>query len=179
MKIKSLVSGIVLLSGLLAMPASAITYSYVGSWDVGDGDLWTTNPGVFSGQEAAAFIFGGVASDYAISTVSDLVADINFKAWLDGWGDSATYGPDGGVGAAQDFKLDSGAPGYNDPYGGPSYSAYVADHFYDYNKEVGTGEAINYAFRIDRHGVPDSGSTALLAAIGFVALAAARRRFIS
>ncbi len=41
---------------------AASTYEFVGSWHVGDGPQWSaTDPltPVYSGQEAAAFLFGG------------------------------------------------------------------------------------------------------------------------
>lgn len=122
--------------------AHAASYKYVGSWLVQDGPGWTTNPPVYTGQEAAALLFGGNPEDYAISTVSADPADINYLAYLDGWGDTQyLYNPQ-----PQDWKLDSGNPGYNDPYGGPAYSAYVSDH--------GCPTCINYAFLLIRGGMP-------------------------
>ena len=41
---------------------------------------------MLSGQEAAALLFGGVASDYVISTVDTNSLNINFMAHVDGWG---------------------------------------------------------------------------------------------
>ena len=163
-----------------AMEASAATYTYVGSWNVATGDysdpsnplLWTNNPAVFTGQEAAAYLFGGDAADYVISTVSDLVADINFSAWLDGWGDGNTYGP-GGTPAAQDFSYDSTGLGYNGcNIAGTgcyqsAYSALVIDHL------VGA-DAINYAFRVAEVPLP-AGGLLLIGAIGGLGFAARRR----
>lgn len=133
---------------LLANHAQALTYSYVGSWRVGEGPLWTTNPSVYSGQDAAAFLFGGVASDYAISTTGTNPADINFSAWLDGWGDSVTYGSSGNP-APQNYSLDLTGLGYdgceaaNINCGQSAYSAYVHDHFSATNSTY-----TNYAFSI-------------------------------
>lgn len=148
-------------------------YVYVGSWKVSDGPDFWDNPAVLSGRETAALLFGGSPSDYAISTVSDQVADINFRAWLDGWGDPSTYGP-GSAGAPQDYKLDTGAPGYNDPFGGPSYSAFVSDHF---PYAPWAGRDINYAFRDDGLGVPEAGGTLALLGFALVGGTAFRRRF--
>jgi len=115
-------------SSLINIANAGIIYQYVGSWYVDDGPSWTSNPDVYTGQEAAAFLFGGVASDYAISTVSDQIADINFKTWLDGWGDANTYGTSGNP-ADHDFKVDIDGLGYNSPGNqGNSYSAFVSDH---------------------------------------------------
>jgi hypothetical protein len=168
--------------GLTFGTANAVSYTYVGSWDVGAGDYWRTDPTVYSGQEAAAFLFGGSPSDYAISTVSDQVSDINFRTWLDGFGDSTTYGP-GSLGAPQDFKLDSGAPGYNAPFGGPSYSAFVRDHFYNYFSGAPKGTAVNYAFLIDDTqggggtSVPDGGATLALLGCALIGLTLWQRAF--
>lgn len=172
------------LAGLLALPAldaSAATYTYVGSWDIFTGDysddtnpfLWTKNPAVFTGQQAAAFLFGGVFSDYVISTVSDQVADINFSTWLDGWGDDTTYGLSN-TPAAQDFALDTTGLGYNgcstantECYNS-AYSALVVDHgpYANYT---------NYAFRISAVPLPAAGFL-LIGALGGLGLFARRRR---
>lgn len=136
---------------LLAVPniSAASTYTFVGSWILGEGPNWTTNPDVLTGQETAALLFGGSASDYAISTIDNTVANINFSTWLDGWGDSSTYATSGSP-AAHDFKVDDGAPGYDDPSGfATAYSAYVQDHF------NGTDATYtNYAFVVSQVPVP-------------------------
>ena len=175
---------ILLASALLALPAglaSAATYTYVGSWNVAPGDysdpanplIWTNNPQVFSGQSAAAYLFGGSAADYVISTVSDQVADINFSAWLDGWGDADTYGFSGNP-APQGFSLDLTGLGYNGcSIAGTSclqsaYSALVIDHFVDET-------FVNYAFRVSVVPLP-AGGLLLLSVLGGLGLVAARRR---
>lgn len=147
--------------------AFATTYTYVGSWHVSDGPNWTTNPAVYSGQEAAAYLFGGSASEYAISTISSNPSDINFSAFLDGWADAQyLYNPQ-----PQDWKLDMGLPGYNDPSGiATAYSAFVQDHSY------GENPFINFAFRVDNAApVPEPGTFAMLAA-GLGGLAIWRKR---
>lgn len=131
----------------LANNAQALTYSFVGSWQVGDGPNWTSNPPVYSGQEAAALLFGGAASDYAISTAGSNPADINFSAWLDGWSDAYTYA-DSGNPAPQNYSLDLSGLGYNGCQTAgitcdqSAYSAYVGDHF------VNDSTYTNYAFSI-------------------------------
>jgi len=157
-----------------ASSAQAVSYTYVGSWTLGDGPVWTTNPPVYSGQQAAAFLFGGSASDYAISTVSNLVADINFSAWVDGWGDSFTYASSGNP-ASQSFSLDTGGSGYNSNPGYQSaYSAYVADHF---NPAIGLQDPslVNYAFRISNTPIP-AALPLFVSALGGLGFVAWRRR---
>lgn len=84
---------------------------------------WTNNPPVFSGQEAAALLFGGVPGDYWISV--DPSADplsITHTAHYDGWAEPDTI-------FAEGFHFDTPPAGYNDPAGlGTAWSAYVLDH---------------------------------------------------
>jgi hypothetical protein len=148
-----------------AAPASATTYVYVGNWILGDGPVWTTNPPVYSGVETAALLFGGSASQYAISTVDNIPADINFKTWLDGWADSYTYANSGSP-ASDTYSLDTGGSGYNsNPGYQTAYSAYVADHF---NPAWGGQNSAftNYAFKA----VPEASTWAMMG-LGFVGLA--------
>ena len=120
----------------LSPAAHAASYVFVGSWFVDQGPSWSavdqngnfTTP-VYSGLEAAAFLFGGSPTDYAISTVSSQVSDINFKAWMDGWADSFTYGTSG-TPAPQNLHIDINNDGlYATPFAlGAAYSALVMDH---------------------------------------------------
>ena len=107
---------------VVSLPVAAQTY--VGSYVLGNGPDWMTNPPVYSGQEAEALLFGGNASDYLISTNSNTTdpGSITRTAWYDGWGiECAEH--------EQTYKVDDGAPGYNDPSGeATAVSAYVKDH---------------------------------------------------
>jgi hypothetical protein len=135
--------------------ASAAT-TYVGSFQVDQGANWTTNPIVYSAAEAAALLFGGVASDYDISTAGNSVAAINNLGWY------STWGIGGGQQYNENFKVDLGAPGYNAPGGSNSaVSAYVRDN------AVGSTYT-NYVFRLDRvaGAVPET-STWMMMLAGF------------
>jgi hypothetical protein len=92
MSMKNTFLALAILSGSLlagTQTASAATYTYVGSWAVHDpaAPTWfgtpPNGPIAYTGQEAAALLFGGSASDYAISTIDNQVANINNRAWYD------------------------------------------------------------------------------------------------
>ncbi len=154
-----------------AAPASA-AWVFVGSWSVGDGPVWTDNPPVYSGQEAAALLFGGVAADYAISTLGNDPNLINFQAQVDGWADT-TFLFNGGATVAQNYSLDTGGGGYDSNPGFQSaYSAYVRDH-----SGAGDQNTRNWAFRDDGVVVPEPATWAMMiAGFGLVGFAARRRR---
>lgn len=156
--ISKFLNGAVLAVAALSSHASPV---FVGSWNVGDGPVYfpETQP-AYSGLEAAALLFGGDASDYVISTIDALVANIDNMAWYDGYGI--------GLGKlAEDF--DNGAE-----YTLGIRSAYILDNSCNIRYFSPTSPCldgfVNYAFRITDAGeVPEPASLALVvAALGGV-----------
>ncbi len=139
---------------------------YVGSYAVYDGPNWWDNPDVFSAREAAALIFGGLYTDYFISIESNTIdsSTITHTAWYDGWGEHS------GMVFDEDYKLDTGNPGYNDPAGvGTARSAYVHDGLSD------TNTYRNYVWTSDAAPVPEP-ATMLLFGTGILGLVGYNRK---
>lgn len=114
---------VVLAGALFLFSSSAIAMPiFVGSFNVFDGPSAATAPEPLSAREAAALLFGGLFSDYAISVSSSLDPNsITHTAWLDGVIDTQYLETP----ASEDFVV-AAASGFYDDY--PSYSAFVCDH---------------------------------------------------
>lgn len=175
---KTILLAMTAISTFASLPAQAATV-FAGSWTVDQGPSWSGSPPngplAYTGQEAAALLFGGLASDYVISTVDNLVANINNMAWYSVIGYNGNQG-DGGSLLAQDYSSKYLGQFYGPTTGYPlasptaAASAYVSD-----NARGAT--FTNYAFRIDAApGVPEPATwVMMLAGIGAVGAAMRRR----
>lgn len=147
-----------------ATSASAVTYTYVGKWRPMDGPHWTTNPLAYSGVGAAAMLFGGSASQYAISTIDENPMNIDFRAHYD------MIGIGSFVFAHDYFRGTEGTTFYQDVYifdpALDTVSAFV-DDFDNSN--------YNYAFKADVVPEPESWAM-LIAGFGLVGATLRRRR---
>ena len=156
---------LLVLVSITSLSVNATSLTYIGNWNVYDGPFWATQPFAYTGQEAAALLFGGDAVDYAISTRGDDENQVNFLAWYDVIGIGKNL-------FAQDYSNK-----YLDQFYGPTSgftqdllsnaaSTYVRDNTF------GLG-AINYAFRVEQvNAVPLPAAAWLFgsAALGFFGL---------
>lgn len=162
LRIAALLVGLSTSASAMAVP----TYTYVGFWDVYSGMPWDTpSLPTYTGQQAAAAIFGGSPSDYVISTVDDAVANIDHMAWVDIYRTGFVTPANNLV--AENYVVDTGAAGYN---ASGDTSAWVQDN-------GPSSTYFNYAFRIDNKNnrVPEPVSLALVG-LGFFGIGVARRR---
>ena len=126
---------------VIAIGAANAAPTYVGSYQVDGGGAapaWGTNPPTYTGQEAAALLFGGSPDDYFISIdPSQDPSSITHTAHEDIWA-----GPD--TIFAENAKIYAG--NYNDlGFPNSASSAYVYDH---------ADSAVNYVWRVNRDDVP-------------------------
>jgi hypothetical protein len=178
--LRSLIFGAVAVAGVLTTSslASASTYSFVGSWQVYNplAPTWfgnaPTGPTAYTATEAAALLFGGVSTDYVISTVDANPLNINHQAWYD------VIGVGGNIFAENYFNKYLGL--YYGPTNGysccgsafatiNSASAFVQDNFVT---------DTNFAFRVSA--VPVPAALPLFAAgLGMLGVVSRRKRKVS
>ncbi len=142
--------GLMAATGLMALMMNGTAQAgalYVGSWEVNSGPSWSSHPLAYTGQQAAALLFGGNAADYEISTTGSDPLLIDNKAWYSVIGYS---GPNaGGVLYSEDHVGTAATETGGLYYSGGEFkfdnpqeaaSAYVAD-----NAALGN---VNYAFLV-------------------------------
>lgn len=148
----------------MAGPMAANALVFVGSWTVDQGPSWRTVPAAYTGQQAAALLFGGSPSDYAISTVDSNPANVDYQSWVSVW--NAIRFPDCPgfpCGRIVPHNLVTSTGGFYQRTG--DESAYVND--------FAVGPAFrNYAFRVSA--VPAPAAVALFG-LGLMALGLRRR----
>ncbi len=155
----------------LSTSANAATV-FAGSWDVYNvaAPIWTdappNGPLAYTGQEAAALLFGGNASDYVISTIDSDITNINNMAWYD------VIGFGGNIFAEDYFSKHLGQfygpeSGFGNDVNTNAASAFIRDN-------LQFSGAINYAFRVDG-AVPEPATWAFMI-FGFGAIGGAMRR---
>ncbi|MES2150910.1 MAG: PEP-CTERM sorting domain-containing protein [Pseudomonadota bacterium] len=175
---KKLVLALAALLFFSGLAGASPVYTYVGDWRV-DSIIWENLPrlpnpvlgGVsapaLTGQEAAAFLFGGAASNYVISTMGSSPIQIDSLAWVSTWGGACAGVFPCGTKVAQDFSVShAGAYAY---YG--DTSALITDW------AIGS-QFTNYAFLVtdsDSGAVPEPASIALLG-LGIIGLVSIRRQ---
>lgn len=159
---RTLAATVIALTAMGASNANA-AISFVGSWQVDQGPNWPSVPTAFSGIDAAAFLFGGSASNYFISTIDNNPANINYSAWISTWGGACSGAFPCGTVVAQDYVI-STLGLYENP---GDTSAYVHDW-------AEGAQYTNYAFVST---VPEPSTWAMLImGFGVVGFSLRRRR---
>ena len=156
-------------------PANATTYAYAGSWQVDQGPYWANSPPngpvAYTGQEAAALLFGGTASHYVVSTVDNDPSHINFSAWYSVIGYNGNQGNGGSI-LADNYVSKYLGQYYGPTSGYPNQSPLAAASAYVRDNAEGSN-FINFAFVTS--GVPEPATWAMLL-IGFGGIGFAMRR---
>ena len=154
---------VLLIAALAVCLVTQLSAGPIGSFQVDYGPSWFDVPPAYTGQEAAALVFGGLPTDYFLSTSDVTITHTN---WVSTWGGACGGVSPCGTEVAEDFKVSTG--GFYQTVG--DTSAYVDDWAtgaqytnYVWNSGSGSGS------------VPEPG-TWLLMACGLPLLAARRLR---
>ncbi len=153
---------------------------YVGSWQVDEGPTWFSvppnGPLAYTGQEAAAFLFGGSPANYVISTINNNPINVNHMAWYSVIGYIGNQG-NGGSLLAENFNLKYLGQFYGPTSGYPTgtpiaaTSAFVRD-----NAQGGTFRNFAFINVPDASPVPEPASMTLVCMGAFGLVLRARRR---
>ena len=142
------IAGAALLTLQFSVSASAsLMYTFIGQWEVDDGPFWGDQPLAYSGLTAAALLFGGSPSDYAISTLGTDPADVNNMAWY------SVLGLGGGHMFAEDYLSTNSSQAAGFYYSGNAAYRFgditeAASAYVDDNAEG--AEFTNFAFLINQ-----------------------------
>jgi hypothetical protein len=149
-----------LTAAFLTVAAPAFADIYVGSWQVDQGPSWTIVPPAYTGQQAAALLFGGLPSSYIVTTVFGQPA--NADSWYSTFGGACGGDFPCGTVYADNVVVSTGGLYENEG----DTSSYVSDW------AIGS-QYTNYAYLVSA--TPEPGFYGLLA-LGLSGLAVAARQ---